>query len=107
MDPAPALETKIREKAAKLERFHGRVTDCRVVVEAPQRHHHKGQLYRVNIDLALPGHEILASSGAGGDHAHEDAYVAVRDAFEAAARQLEETLRRQRDAKHGNGAPHR
>ena len=105
MDPSPTLEAKIREKASKLERFHGRITDCRVVVEAPHRHQHKGNLYKISIDLVLPGREILATTGTGDDHAHEDPYVAVRDAFDAAARQLEETLRRVRDARHGNGAP--
>jgi ribosome-associated translation inhibitor RaiA len=105
MDPSPTLEGKIREKAAKLERFHGRVTDCRISVEAPHRHHQKGQLYKVSIDLSLPGHEILATSGTGDNHAHEDPYVDVRDAFDAAARQLEDTLHRQRDARHGHGGP--
>jgi len=103
MDPSPTLEAKIREKAAKLERLHGRITDCRVSVEAPHHHHHKGQLYKVSIDLTLPGREILASTGTGNNHAHEDAYVAVRDAFDAAARQLEDTLHRQRDARHEIG----
>jgi len=103
MEPSPTLEAKIREKASKLERFHGRITDCRVSVEAPHRHHQKGQLYKVSIDLSLPGQEILATTGTGDNHAHEDPYVAVRDAFDAAARQLEDTLHRQRDARRESG----
>jgi len=105
MEPSPTLEAKIREKASKLERFHGRITDCRVVVEAPHRHHQKGHLYKISIDLVLPGREILAKTGTGDNHGHEDAYVAVRDAFDAAARQLEDTLQRQREGRHGSGVP--
>ena len=47
MDPSPAVEERIRQKAEKLERFHDRIVGCTVVVEAPHRHHHKGKLYNV------------------------------------------------------------
>ena len=101
MQPSPALEQKIREWAAKLERFHDRITGCRVVVEAPHRHHSKGRLFAVHVDLTVPGHEILASKGTGANHAHENAHIAVRDAFGATVRQLEELVRRMRgDVKH-------
>ena len=35
VDPSPAVEARIGEKAAKLERLHGRIVGCKVVVEAP------------------------------------------------------------------------
>ncbi len=35
MPPTEAIEANIREKAAKLDQFYGRVTSCRVVVEVP------------------------------------------------------------------------
>ncbi len=101
MQPSPALEERIRERAAKLERFHHRITGCRVVVEAPHRHHGKGRLFAVHVDLTVPGHEILASKGTGGNHAHENVHIAARDAFDAALRQLEDFARRDRgDVKH-------
>ena len=37
-----ALEADIREKAAKLDQFYEKVMACRVVVESPHKHHHKG-----------------------------------------------------------------
>src|SRR5690606_22918580 len=55
------------------------------------QHHHQGRPFRVSIDLRVPGKEIVANR----DH-HEDVYVALRDAFDAAKRQLEETVRLQR-----------
>ncbi len=55
IEPSTALEARIREKARKLERFHSRLTSCRVIVEAPARRRHAGRLYRVRIELNAPG----------------------------------------------------
>jgi ribosome-associated translation inhibitor RaiA len=59
MDPSPAIEARIREKAAKLEHLHDRIIGCKVVVEAPHRHHDKGKLYNVRIDISVPGRTCL------------------------------------------------
>lgn len=100
MEPSPAVEARLREKAAKLQRLYGKITACRVVVEAPHEPH-KGRSFKVSIDLSAPGREILVSKGVGDDHAHEDVYVAIRDAFDAASRKLDDTGRRRRgDVKH-------
>lgn len=96
MDPSPAVEAKVRERAVLLERFHERITSCRVVVECQHHHHRQGNLYHVNIDLTVPGAEIVAGRAAPQHQAHEDVYVALRDAFDAARRQLENRARRQR-----------
>ena len=91
-----ALEADIREKAAKLDQFYEKVMACRVMVEAPHSHHHKGNLYHIRIDLTVPGGEIVVKRGPQEHHAHEDPYVAVRDAFNAAQRQLQDYARKQR-----------
>ncbi len=96
MAPSPAVEGRVREKIAALERFHPRITSCRVVVEKEQRRHHKGDLFRVRIDIGVPGREIVVDRTGPKDHAHEDVYVALRDAFDAAARQLEDDVRARR-----------
>lgn len=97
MDPSPAVEARIREKAAKLERFHDRIIGCTVVVEAPHRHHHKGKLYSVHIDISVPGKDhLIVDRAKPTDQAHEDVYVALRDAFNAAVRQLEDYTQRMR-----------
>jgi ribosomal subunit interface protein len=91
MSPSEAVETRIREKADKLGRFYDRIVNCRVVVEMPQRHKHQGKLHSVRIDLSVPGAELVAN------HAQdEDVYVALRNAFDAITRQLEDYARRQR-----------
>ena len=94
--PSPALEADIRSKAEKLEQFCDRIISCRVVVEAPHAHHHKGRLYRLHIDIKVPGHEIVVTRDPGEHQAHEDMYVSIRDAFDAARRQLQDVMRVQR-----------
>lgn len=96
MDPSPGLETAIREKAVKLEALYDRITGCHVVVEQPHRRHHQGTLYHVRIDLTVPGEELIARRDPPEHHAHEDAYVAVRNAFDAIKRQLQDHVRRTR-----------
>lgn len=90
-----AVEARIREMAAKLERYHKRIMSCSIVVEAIHRRGRKGRLYDIHIDLRVPGGELVVSRAPGSDHAHEDIYVAIRDAFRAAVRQLEDYARRQ------------
>ncbi len=96
MSPSEALEANVREKAQKLERYYDGIMSCRVIVEAHHKHHHKGNLYHVRIDLTVPGQELVVSREPVEDHSHEDVYVAVRDAFDAARRQLEDYARRRR-----------
>jgi len=88
MEASPAVETKIREATAKLEEVEAHMVGCHVLVEARHRHHHKGGLYHVRIDLTVPGHKIAISRDPELDHAHEDVQVAIRDAFDAARRRL-------------------
>lgn len=94
--PSEAVEANIREKVEKLERFSNHLMSCHVVVEAPHRHGHKGKLYHISIDLGLVGGELAVSHQGPLDHAHEDIYVAIRDAFDAAVRQLEDYDRKRR-----------
>lgn len=96
MDPSPAIEARVRQKAARLERFHDRIVGCRVTVEAPHRHHHKGKLFNVRLDVSVPGKDVLVGHTGPINHAHEDVYVAIRDVFDAAVRRLEDHARRLR-----------
>jgi ribosomal subunit interface protein len=86
-----ALEAAIREKAEKLEQFYAGIMSCRVTVEMAGKHKHKGKEFVVRLDLTVPGKEIVINR----DH-HVDVYVALRDAFDVAKRQLEDFVRRQR-----------
>jgi len=101
MEPSPAVEERVRERAARLERYFDHITACRVVIESPHHHHHKGKLFRVRVDLTVPEGTIIADGGRSVDHSHEDVYVAIRDAFDTARRELEDWVRRRRgEVKH-------
>lgn len=96
MDHSDFIDAEVRKKAAELDRFSDRIMSCRVVVEAPHRRHQKGTLYDIRIDLTLPGKEVVVTRSGPLDHAHEDAHVAIRDAFVAATRQVEDHMRKRR-----------
>ncbi|WP_236101860.1 HPF/RaiA family ribosome-associated protein [Methylotetracoccus oryzae] len=101
-----AVETKVREKVAKLEQFCDHIISCKVAVSAEHHHQHQGNLYSVRIDLAVPQKHLVVSRDHHDKQAHEDLYVALRDAFEVAKRQLEEYVRMQRgDVKNHRSPP--
>ena len=91
MEHSDALETHIRDKVNKLDEFFDRIMSCRVVVEMPHKHHHQGKHFNVRLDIGVPGSELVVNR----DHA-EDVYIALRDAFDAAKRQLEDYARKMR-----------
>ena len=86
-----ALHDAIRKKAGKLERYYERISSCRVVLEVDGRRQRKGKQYAVRIDLKVPGGELAIT------HEHDaDLQAALRDAFDAARRRLEDYARTQR-----------
>lgn len=86
----PAAADGVRARAEQLDRFCGRIMRSRVTVEGPSRHHRQGT-YSVTIDLTVPGREIVVRKKA---EANLD--LALKDAFAAAGRQLEDHVRRSR-----------
>jgi|SRR5579862_9542909 len=80
-----AIETHIRKRTEKLNKFYDRISSCRVVIESQQKHKHQGKLYNVRIDITVPGKELAVTR-----KCDQDVYVAIRDAFDALERQLEE-----------------
>ncbi|MFL6623044.1 MAG: HPF/RaiA family ribosome-associated protein [Sulfurifustaceae bacterium] len=107
MPRSDAIEARVRERAEKLDRFAADIMSCRVVVEPPHKHHHKGNLYHVRVDIKARGAELVVARESDADHAHEDVYVAIRDAFDAAKRRLEDYVRRRRgEVKHHEPPSH-
>lgn len=94
MTPSPAVEADIREHAERLNRYFGRIIACRVAVKASTRRQHKGRIYHLRVSLTVPGREIVVKRDPSEHHAHEDILVAIRDAFDAVRRQLEDHARR-------------
>lgn len=89
MAPSEALEAKAREYARKLDALASDIMSCRVAVDLLQKHKTQGRPVGVRIDLSLPGHELVVTRVQ-----HEDAYVALRDAFDGMKRQLQDVVRK-------------
>ncbi len=95
-ESSPAVEAAIREHVARLDEVFGQITRCRVVIECPHKHHHKGRIWHVHIHMTVPGQELAVGREPENNHAHEDVYVALRDAFESARRILDSYARKRR-----------
>ena len=92
MSASPTLEAHAREKAAKLERFSADIISCRIDIDEAHKHQQQGRPFGVRIHLTLPGEELTVDRVE-----NEDAYVALRDAFDSMRRQVEDKVRRLRD----------
>ena len=88
MDVSPAVEARVHERAARLEKFYDGITSCHVFIKAPHESQQTGNLYEVHIEVRVPGSELLVTGKPGDLAAHSDIMVALRDAFDAMERQL-------------------
>ena len=86
-----SVRTDIHRRAAKLETYYDHIFGCKVVVEAPVHHHHKGGPFKVRIELAVPGNDLVVNH-----KDDEELSVAIREAFHAIRRQLEDHVRQRR-----------
>ena len=93
LEPSPALEDVARDRAQKLDRFCPDIMSCRVAIQLEHKHRHQGRPVAVRIGLTVPGREFTVDRVE-----HEDAYVALRDAFDDMKRQLEDHRRGGRPA---------
>lgn len=102
-----AVRARVQEKITALERFYDRITSCHVMVEPSQRRHQQGNQYHVRVHLCLPGDEVVVTRDPPDKHAHEDLEVALRDAFQATRRRLEDFIRiRRQKIKTHEAPPH-
>lgn len=93
LESSEAVEARVRERVAKLEKLFPRLVSCRVAIGRPHRQHQTGNTYRVRIDMSVPGHELVVSHEphhAKDRYADPDVYTAIKDAFQAAERQLKD-----------------
>jgi ribosome-associated translation inhibitor RaiA len=104
MDHSEAVIARLQEEADKLEKYFDRITSCRVMVEAPHRHRRRGDSFHIRIELGVPGKELIVAHEPTVKHEPEDqrhkhlevgaphqaVYVAIRDAFKAMQRQLQD-----------------
>lgn len=102
LDQTDAITEAVQKRIQKLERYCDEILTGRVVLDSPHNNHHKGKVYSVGLEIHTPSREIRVNQEQHDNHAHEDLYIAIRDAFNVAERQL-----RSVNKKHRNEAPHK
>jgi cold shock CspA family protein len=114
IEPNGQAEAWVQEAAQKLDQVYPKITSCRVTIEEPHQHRQRGNPYQVRIELSVPGKELTVtrepklpgspqrvaqrnrSKRLEIDAPYKDLHVAIRDAFKAARRQLQDYVRLQR-----------
>ncbi len=102
IDQTAALTDAVQKRINKLERFCDQIITGRVVLDSPHNNHHKGRVYSVGLEIHTPSKEVRVNQEQHDNHAHEDLYVAIRDAFDVAERQLKSV-----EKKHRKIPPHK
>ena len=88
IDHSDAIIDAVNKRIEKLQRFCDHIITGRVVLDSPHNNHHKGKVYSVGLEIHTANKEVRVNQDQHDNHAHEDLYVAIRDAFNAAERQL-------------------
>lgn len=96
IDQSAALVDNVNKRIEKLQRYSNDIIGGRVVLDSPHNNHHKGKVFSVAVELHTSGKEIVVKQGQHDKPEHEDIYVAVRDAFNAAERQLKSVDKKHR-----------
>ena len=88
IDQTDALTEAVQKRISKLERYCDQIITGRVVLDSPHNNHHKGRVYSVTLEIHTSEKEVRVNQDQHDNHAHEDLYIAIRDAFNVAERQL-------------------
>ncbi len=90
IEKSDAVEQQVRDRIAKLKKYFGRMTSCRVAIEVPQRTPEKPKVYQVKIEIGVPRRApVVVSQERTGSHANVELPRVIRDAFEAAVRKVD------------------
>jgi cold shock CspA family protein/ribosome-associated translation inhibitor RaiA len=103
------IRAEIEREAERLDKSFGRITSCKVTVTTPNLlHHPKGELFKIDIRIALPQHKDVIVNRTHNDvHQHEHISFVIKDAFAAARRQVEDAVREMRGDVKQDIAPER
>ena len=102
MKSSPTLAADIRKRVAKLEKLYGRLTSCRVSVEALHKQHRTGNVHDVHIEIEAPGKRIVISHQPhhmSERHRKPTARNSIHDAFKTAEQQLKDFKAQRKDAR--------
>jgi len=96
--PSEEIRAEVAKQAKRLEKFSDRITSCHVAIAGPQTRHRQGELFKIDIRIAMPEHhDVMVTMARGDAPEREHPLVAIREAFDAAVRQIEDIAREMRD----------
>lgn len=101
IDQSDAIIDNVNKRIEKLSRFSSDIMGGRVVLDSPHNHQSKGKVYSVVVEVRTTNKEIIVNQDKHDKHEHEDMYVAIRDAFNAAERQLKSIDKKRRKGQPG------
>jgi ribosome-associated translation inhibitor RaiA len=104
IEPSDALTELIHTRSGQIDRLNDRIHALRVLVDAPHHHQRHGRRYRVRLELTLPGRDLVVGHDDDEHVLDDDAYQAVRRAFDALRRKLTTTQMRRRGKQRAHAA---
>lgn len=96
IEHSDAVEFAVQKRLQKLERYCDEIQSLKVTLETPHNNHYKGKVYHVGVEAMVPNHDIVVTHDQHDNQAHEDIYLAIRDAFNAVERRLKSVYGKQR-----------
>lgn len=80
-----------------MEKFSSRITSCQVTVIGPAKHHRHRVPFKIDVRIAMPNRKEIVVNGTH-DDVKQNEYVtaAIKDAFAAAQRRVEDAVREMR-----------
>jgi ribosome-associated translation inhibitor RaiA/cold shock CspA family protein len=92
MSSSEFLETLIRERAQRLQRFHSHITGARVVVEVPHRGAEGGKTpIGITVEVDVPNHKPIVAKGEQDRREMKgDQTAVINRVFDVVERQLEQ-----------------
>jgi cold shock CspA family protein/ribosome-associated translation inhibitor RaiA len=93
-EPSEEIRAEVAKQAKRLEKFSDRITSCHVAIAGPETRHRQGELYKVDVRIAMPERrDVMVTRARGDAPEREHPLVAIREAFDAAVRQVEDVTR--------------
>ena len=97
LEKTEEIDVLVTDYSARLEKFCDHINRCDVAIEQPNHAHHKGNPFRVRIDVTVSrGHELVAEETQKDNGAHEPLTKVIHDAFKTMERQLRHLVEKQR-----------
>src|SRR5258707_15196086 len=87
LEKSDQIDNLVLDYAARLEKFCDHINRCDGAIEQPNHAHHKGNPYRVRIDVTVAKrHELVAEEKQMDNGAHERLTKGIHDPFKTMER---------------------